>query len=236
MVKILHLDSSARAGGSEQTPHGSHTRRLSSRFVAGWRAARPGDTVVYRDVGQAPPGPVTGRWIHSAFTAPSKREPWMTDVLAESDALVDELLGADLIVAGVPMYNFNVPAQFKAYIDNIIRVGRTFGFDRSRSGDPYWPLLTEARKKLVILSSRGDFGYGRGERLEAMNHVEPSIRTAFGYMGITDVDSVAIEYDEFGGERLKHSIAHAEGQVDVLVARLLREWAPRQQLPTPEAA
>ncbi|MBU8897796.1 NAD(P)H-dependent oxidoreductase [Corallococcus sp. M34] len=231
MATILHLDSSARAGGSEQTPHGSHTRRLSSRFVAGWRAARPGDTVVYRDVGQAPPSPVTGRWIHSAFTPPAKREPWMTDVLAESDALVDELLDADLIVAGVPMYNFNVPAQFKAYIDNIVRVGRTFGFDRSRAGDPYWPLLTEARKKLVILSSRGDFGYGRGERIEAMNHVEPSIRTAFGYMGITDVDSVAIEYDEFGGERLKHSIAQAEDQVDALVARLLREWAPRVMRP-----
>ncbi|TQF16242.1 NAD(P)H dehydrogenase [Myxococcus llanfairpwllgwyngyllgogerychwyrndrobwllllantysiliogogogochensis] len=222
MVKILHLDSSARPGGSEQVPHGSHTRRLSSRFVARWRASRPGDTVVYRDVGQAPPTPVTGRWIHAAFTAPAKREPWMTDVLAESDALVDELLDADLIVAGVPMYNFNVPAQFKAYIDNIIRVGRTFGFDRSRPGEPYWPLLTEARKKLVILSSRGDFGYGRGERLEAMNHVEPSIRTAFGYIGITDMDSVAVEYDEYGGERLERSIAHAEEQVDVLVARLLR--------------
>ncbi|WP_338868627.1 FMN-dependent NADH-azoreductase [Myxococcus stipitatus] len=235
MARILHIDSSARSGASGQSPHGSHTRRLSSRFVARWRTHRPGDTVVYRDVGQSPPAPVTGRWIHAAFTAPSKREPWMHDVLAQSDALVDELLGADLIVAGVPMYNFNVPAQFKAYIDNIVRVGRTFGFDRARTGDPYWPLLTEARKKLVILTSRGDFGYGRGERLEAMNHVEPSIRTAFGYMGITDVDSVAIEYDEFGGERLQRSIAHAEDQVDALVARLLHEWTPPPHLAPPTA-
>ncbi|QSQ17581.1 FMN-dependent NADH-azoreductase [Myxococcus landrumensis] len=235
MARILHLDSSARSGASGQTPHGSHTRRLSSRFITRWQASRPGDTVVYRDVGQTPPAPVTGPWIHAAFTAPAKREPWMKDVLAESDALVDELLGADLIVAGVPMYNFNVPAQFKAYIDNIIRVGRTFGFDRSRAGDPYWPLLTDAHKKLVILSSRGDFGYGRGERLETMNHVEPSIRTAFGYMGITDVNSVAIEYDEFGGERLQRSITLAEDQVDALVTRMLREWTPHQALPAPLA-
>ncbi|MCP3137117.1 FMN-dependent NADH-azoreductase [Pyxidicoccus xibeiensis] len=234
MTRILHLDSSARAGGSEQHRHGSHTRRLSARFVARWREARPGDTVVYRDVGQAPPSPVTGRWIQSAFTATGKREPWMNDVLAESDALVDELLGADLIVAGVPMYNFNVPAQFKAYIDNIIRVGRTFGFDRSRTGEPYWPLLAEARKKLVILSSRGDFGYGRGERLEAQNHVEPSIRTAFGYMGITDMESVAVEYDEFGDERLKASLALAEARVDALVDRLLLEWSPRELGPEPD--
>ncbi|MFP2932218.1 FMN-dependent NADH-azoreductase [Pyxidicoccus sp. 3LG] len=228
MAKVLHLDSSARAGGSEQHRHGSHTRRLSERFVARWRAARPGDPVLYRDVGQAPPAPVTGRWIHAAFTAPGRREPWMNEVLAESDALVDELLGADLIVAGVPMYNFNVPAQFKAYIDNIVRVGRTFGFDRSRPGEPYWPLLAEARKKLVILSSRGDFGYGRGERLEHMNHVEPSIRTAFGYMGITDVESVAIEYDEFGDQRLKGSMALAEERVDALVERMVREWSVRE--------
>ncbi|NMO19366.1 NAD(P)H dehydrogenase [Pyxidicoccus fallax] len=231
MAKVLHIDSSARAGGSEQQRHGSHTRRLSARFMARWRAVRPGDEVLYRDVGQHPPAPVTGQWIHAAFTKPSAREPWMKETLAESDALVDELLAADLIVAGVPMYNFNVPAQFKAYIDNIVRVGRTFGFDRSRAGEPYWPLLAEARKKLVILTSRGDYGYGRGDRLEHMNHVEPSIRTAFGYMGITDVESVAIEYDEFGDERLKGSIATAERQVDALVDRLLWEWSTREAVP-----
>lgn len=228
MPKVLHIDSSARAGGSEQQRHGSHTRRLSARFMARWRAARPQDEVMYRDVGQAPPAPVTGRWIHAAFTAPGAREPWMNDVLAESDALVDELLAADLIVAGVPMYNFNVPAQFKAYIDNIVRVGRTFGFDRARPGEPYWPLLAESGKKLVLLTSRGDFGYGRGERLEHMNHVEPSIRTAYGYMGITDMESVAIEYDEFADERLKTSIVTAERRVDALVDRLLQRWSARE--------
>ncbi|WP_257456910.1 FMN-dependent NADH-azoreductase [Archangium lipolyticum] len=221
MAELLHIDSSARPGGSDVNRHGSHTRRLTARFVARWRAARPRDGVIYRDVGLNPPTPVTGRWIHSAFTKPALREPWMRETLAESDALVDELLAADVIVAGVPMYNFGVPAQFKAYIDNIVRVGRTFGFDRTRKGDPYWPLLTEANKTLVVLSSRGDFGYGKGQRIEHMNHVEPSIRTAFGYIGITHVESVAIEYDEFADERLAASIAQAEAEVDALVDRLL---------------
>lgn len=235
MTQVLHIDASARPGRSDSRRHGSHTRRLSARFVSRWRAARPGDPVVYRDVGQAPPAPVTGEWIHAAFTAPAAREPWMHAVLAQSDALVEELLAADLIVAGVPMYNFGVPAQFKAYIDNIVRVGRTFGFDRSRAGEPYWPLLAEARKKLVILSSRGDFGYGRGGRLEHMNHVEPSIRTAFGYIGVTDVESVAIEYDEFADERLRESVALAEREVDALVDRLLREWAPGEHAGSEQA-
>jgi FMN-dependent NADH-azoreductase len=216
----LHIDSSARPGSSAESRYGSHTRRLTARFMQRWRAVRPDDTVIYRDVGQQPPSPVTGEWIHAAFTPPAQREPWMEQALAESDALVAELQRADLIVAGVPMYNFNVPAQFKAYIDNIVRVGLTFGFDRARPGEPYWPLLTEQRKRLVILGSRGDFGYAG--RIQHMNHVEPSIRTAFGYIGITDVHSVAIEYDEFADERLRDSIATTEAAVDVLAAQLAR--------------
>src|SRR5690606_2721703 len=106
----------------------------------------------YRDIGAMPPAPVTGAWIHAAFTPAERREPWMNEVLKERDELVDELLSADIIVAGVPMYNFGPAAQFKAYIDNIVRVGRTFGFDRSRSGAPYWPLV-DSGKRLVILSS-----------------------------------------------------------------------------------
>lgn len=223
MTRLLHIDSSARPSTSDLTPHGSHTRRLTARFLRRWQALRPGDTVTYRDVGQAPPTPVTGDWIHAAFTPPARREAWMHDALAESDALIDELLAADVIVAGVPMYNFGVPSTFKAYIDNIVRVGRTFGFDRNREGEPYWPLLSDADKTLVVLSSRGDYGYGPGERLAAINHVEPSVFTPLRYLGITDAHGVAVEYDEFGGERLQASIAVAEAQIDALVERLAGE-------------
>ncbi len=226
MIRLLHLDASARGGRSDEQPHGSHTRRLSAHFVARWKALRPGDPVVYRDLGLAPPPPVTGDWIHAAFTPAARREAWMHETLALSDALVDELLAADLIVAGVPMYNFGVPAGFKAWIDNIVRVGRTFGFDRTRAGDPYWPLLAGMDKQLVVLGARGDHGYGAGGRIEAMNHVEPSIRTAFGYIGITRTHAVAAEYDEFGGERLARSLRDAEDEVDRLAARLVASLEP----------
>lgn len=226
MIRLLHLDASARAGRSDERAHGSHTRRLSARFVARWSALRPGDPVVHRDLGLAPPAPVTGDWIHAAFTPATQREPWMHETLAQSDLLVDELLAADLIVAGVPMYNFGVPAGFKAYIDNIVRVGRTFGFDRARPGAPYWPLLADMNKQLVLLGSRGDHGYGTGGRIEAMNHVEPAIRTAFGYIGIDRVHALAVEYDEFGGERLARSLREAEAEVDRLATRLAAEQSP----------
>ncbi len=220
MTTLLHIDASARPGRSGIEPHGSHTRRLSARFVEQWRAARPADRIVYRDVGQQPPSPVTGEWIHAAFTQPAQREPWMHAALAESDALVDELLAADVIVAGVPMYNFGVPAGFKAYIDNIVRVGRTFGFDRSRAGLPYWPMLTDMRKRLVILSARGDYGYEADEHMARANHVEPHIRTVFGYLGIDDVQSIAVEYDEFADERLRVSLDQAERRIEALVSEL----------------
>lgn len=221
MTRLLHIDSSARAGGSDEHRFGSHSRRLTSRFVARWRAARPQDAVTYRDVGQHPPAPVSGRWIHAAFTPPDQREPWMQEVLAESDALVDELISADLIVMGAPMYNFGPPAQLKAYIDNIVRVGRTFGFDRTRAGEPYWPLLAGQGKRLVLLGSRGDYGYDEGGRIAHLNHVEAGVRTPFRYIGIEETYGVAVEYDEFGGDRLAASIAAAEAAVDRLVDTLL---------------
>ncbi|CAN7162908.1 NAD(P)H-dependent oxidoreductase [Acidovorax sp. LjRoot129] len=229
MTTLLHIDASARAGDSHTTPHGSHTRRLTARFVRQWTALHPETKVIYRDVGQNPPPPVTGRWIHAAFTPEPVREPWMREELRISDLLVDELLQADLIVAGVPMYNFGPPAQFKAYIDNIVRVGRTFGFDRGRSGEPYWPLLAGAGKRLVILSSRGDYGYGPGGRLADRNHVEPSVRTAFAYIGIVETQGLAIEYDEFADQRLADSIKEGEDAVDGLVSRLARGGTLRRE-------
>lgn len=165
MTTVLHIDASARVGQSRSMPHGSHTRRLTARFVQRWTALFPDTKVIYRDVGLVPPPPVTGRWIHAAFTPEASREEWMDEELRLSNQLVDELQEATLIVAGVPMYNFGPPAPFKAYIDNIVRVGRTFGFDRSRGKEPYWPLLADAGKRLVVLSSRGDYGYQPGGRL-----------------------------------------------------------------------
>lgn len=211
MTTLLHIDASARLSRSL-------SRNLSRRFVTGWLAQRPADRVITRDVGANPPPPVTEAWIAAAFTAPEKRTPAMVATLALSDALVDEVEQADLLVAGVPMYNFGMPPSMKAYIDNIVRVGRTFGFDRSRAGAPYWPMLAD--KQLVTLSARGDYGYGDGQRIAHMNHVEPHLQTAFAYIGVALTASIAVEYDEFADERAQQSMRDAEAAVDRLVATM----------------
>lgn len=223
-LHILQIDASARPGLSGIDPRGSHTRRLTHRFVERWQAARPQDTLAYRDVGQQPPSPVSGDWIAAAFTRPERRDEAAQARLAESDVLIEELLRADLIVVGAPMYNFGLPAQLKAWVDNVVRVGVTFGFDRQRPGEPYWPMLPPG-KRLVVLSSRGDHGYDAGGRLAAVNLVERGVTVPMAYLGLTAADTIAIEYDEFGGERLRASIAAAEAAVDALVGRLAEDIA-----------
>jgi FMN-dependent NADH-azoreductase len=169
---------------------------------------------------------VTGDWIHAAFTKPDQREDWMQDVLRESDILIDELLQADVIVAGVPMYNFGMPAQMKAWIENIVRVGRTFGFDRSRKTVPYWPMVTPG-KSVVVLSARGDYGYNPGERLAHINHVEGGVFTPLEYIGITKSYSAAVEYDEFSDDRTSLSITAAEINVSEIVNTLVTQYGDK---------
>jgi FMN-dependent NADH-azoreductase len=226
VTTVLHIDSSARPGRSDLAAHGSHSRRLTARFIDQWRQQRPNDTILYRDVGSHPPTPVTGDWIHAAFTKPDQREDWMQDVLRESDILIDELLQADVIVAGVPMYNFGMPAQMKAWIENIVRVGRTFGFDRSRKTIPYWPMVTTG-KSVVVLSARGDYGYNPGERLAHINHVEGGVFTPLEYIGITKSYSAAIEYDEFADDRTSLSITAAETNVSEIVNTLVTQYGDK---------
>lgn len=222
VLRVLHIDSSARSGISGRDRHGSHTRRLSSRFIDRWSAARPHDALTYRDVGSTPPAPVSEAWIAAAFCPPGRRTDAQKGLLAESDRLAAELVAANLIVVGAPMYNFGVPAQLKAWIDNVVRVGVTFGFDRARTGEPYWPMLASG-KRLVILTARGDYGYDAGGRLAAMNLVEQGLKVPLAYLGLHASDAIAIEYDEFADQRLASSIATAESNVDQLAEKLLAE-------------
>jgi FMN-dependent NADH-azoreductase len=209
MTQLLHIDSSARG-------ERSHSRRLTREFVGKWRDADPGASVVYRDVGRHPVPHVTENWIAAAFTPAEQRTPAMREALKISDELVDEFLAADVYIFGIPMYNFGVPSAFKAYIDNIVRAGRTFLFQPQVRDQPYKPLVHG--KKMFVIAPRGDSGYAAGGVNQSLNHQDPHLRTVFGYVGVTDITVVAVENDEFGGTDLAQSIAHARGRFDGLIA------------------
>lgn len=216
MKTVLQIDASART-------ERSHTRYLTDLFVKEWRWLRPDDRIVMREIGTQPPPPVNEAWIVAAFTPPENRSPVMQEVLRFSDTLVDELIEADLIVLGTPMYNFGMPAQLKAYVDQIVRVGRTFGLDLSNRQQPYRPLLAD--KRMLVITAAGDGGYQPGGPLEHMNHLDSHIRSVFGFIGIRDVSFVGVSYDEFSDDRIKRSLSSAETTVsrlaDQLAGRLL---------------
>ncbi|MDO9617933.1 MAG: NAD(P)H-dependent oxidoreductase [Pseudomonas sp.] len=220
MPHILHLDASARPGLAGKDLHGSHSRNLTQRFVSQWLARRAQDSLTYRDIGQNPPSIIDHDWIAAAFTPEEKREPWMHDTLTESEQLVDELIAADVLVIGAPLYNFSMPAALKAWIDQIVRIGKTVAFDDSKPLDPYVPLLADRPRHAVILSARGGVGFDAGGAMAHMNHLEPSLITALGFIGITQVHQIAIEGQEVGGELLAESVAQAMNQVDALVTQL----------------
>ena len=152
MPTVLHIDSSPRA-------ERSHSRQISSELVVAIQAAHPDTTVIYRDLGHAPVPAVTEAWIAGAFSPPDAHTPEMNAALALSDELIAELQTADILVFGVPMYNFNVPSTFKAYIDNIARAEVTFTFG---SNGPEG-LLTGKKAFFVYRSRRRGLRAGRSD-------------------------------------------------------------------------
>ncbi|MGL4617619.1 FMN-dependent NADH-azoreductase [Chroococcidiopsis sp.] len=209
MARILHVDSSPRG-------ERSHSRRFTREFVEAWKQHHPDDIVTYRDVGRNPVPHVDEPWIAAAFTPPEQRTPELQEAIHISDRLVDEFLAADLYIIGIPMYNFSVPSTLKAYIDQIVRIGRTFAFEPEDAANPYKPLVLG--KKMFIVTARGDSGFGIGDRNEKLNYQDPYLRTIFGFIGITDISFISIENDEFGGTSLAQSIANAQAKIAELVA------------------
>lgn len=220
MALILQLDASARPGIAGTDNHGSHSRHLTYQFVSHWQSGRPQDIVTYRDIGQNPPSFINHDWIASAFTPAERLEPWMKDALAESDQLVDELIAADILVIGTPLYNFGMPAPLKAWVDQVVRAGRTVEIDESNPADPYVPKLADRPRHAVILTARGGIGFGPGGEMAHMNHLEPNLVTALEFIGITRIHSIAIEGQELGGEVLAKSISEAIKKVATLVKEL----------------
>ncbi len=167
---ILHIDASARREGSA-------TRELSNRIVKHLNAGR----IIRRDL--ATPLPLlTEDWIAANFTPADQRDEVQRDQLALSDDLVTELQQADTIVIGLPIYNFSVPAAFKAWIDLVARVGLTFSYTENGPKG----LLEGKRAVLAIASGGTAVGSDIDFATDYAKHV-------LGFIGINNVDVVAAD-------------------------------------------
>lgn len=214
MVTILQIDASSRITRSI-------TRGLTDKFIARWLSIRPSDMVIERDLGKKPPPAIGEDWISAAFTAPEKRTLKQQNALKVSDELLAELEVADLIVMGSPMYNYGMPSSLKAWIDQIIRVNRTFSFDLARGEQPIEPILTS--KILVILCSSGEGGFEPGGIQANKNHLDSHIITASQLFGVSQHHVIRVEYQEFDDERHQKSLELADLAISKLVQQLTQQ-------------
>jgi FMN-dependent NADH-azoreductase len=167
----------------EASPRGeqSMSRGLTRRFVEAWTMHHPDGRVVERDLMKTDLPFVTLPWLGAYFTPAERHTPQMKELLRLSDELVAEILAADDIAIGTPVYNYNVPAVLKAYIDHIVRKGKTLGF----SGEG----LVHGKRCTVLMASGGV--YTEGSPIRDRDIATTYLRLILKVIGIEDVTVVA---------------------------------------------
>ncbi|PMS16907.1 FMN-dependent NADH-azoreductase [Trinickia dabaoshanensis] len=167
----------------ESSPRGeqSMSRGLAKLFIDEWLKTHPDGRVVERDLMKSNLSFVTMPWLAAYFTPPERQTPDMKAALSVSDELVEELLAADHIAIGTPVYNYNVPAVLKAYIDNIVRKGITLGF----SGEG----LVRGKACTILMASGGV--YTEGSPIQDRDIAASYLRLILKVVGIEDIEVVA---------------------------------------------
>jgi len=175
MSTLLQLNSSLFSTGGQSS-------RLADEFVAGWRANNPRGEVIVRDLAREPVPHLSAERFGAFLAKPGERTPEQQVVVDDSDALIDELKRADVIVLGLPMYNFGVPSTLKAYFDHVARAGATFRYTEKG------PVGLLTGKRAYVFATRGGFYNGTDADTQTA-----FVRQFLGFLGITDVTFVYAE-------------------------------------------
>ncbi len=167
----------------EASPRGEYSisRNLAAKFVADWKTAHPDGKVVERDLAKTHLPYMNLPWVGASLTPAEKHTPEMKEVLTISNELVDELLAADHIAISTPVYNYNIPANLKSYVDHIVRKGRTLG----TAGEG----LVHGRRCTVLMASGGV--YTEGSPIRDRDIATLYLRLILKVIGIEDVTFVA---------------------------------------------
>jgi len=199
-MNILQINSSARR-------EGSHSTRLADRLVSRLRDADPAATLAVRHLTTTPHPVLDESGLGALFTPAEQRTPEQAARVALDDALIAEVKAADVIVLGVPMYNFGVPAALKNWIDAIARVGVTFRYtEKGPEG------LLQGKKVYVALARGGKY------RNTPADTQVPYLSTVLGFLGMTDVRYVYAEGLAMGPESERAAIESAYREIEEAVA------------------
>lgn len=202
MATILHINSSVRN-------QGSLSRQLTAEFLAKWKAANPADIVVERDLAAAPVPHLNEQMLGAFFTPAEQRTPEQAQTVLVSDNLIDEVLAADVIVIGAPMYNFSVSSTLKAWIDHVARAGRTFKYTETG------PVGLVTGKKVYVITATGGV-YSSGPA-KAYDFLGTYLRSVLGFIGLTDVTFVNAEGLSLGEASVADSLAKSRSTINGLL-------------------
>ena len=194
-MNILQINSSLYSGNGQSS-------RLADEFVATLRAENPRAELVVRDLAKEPVPHLDEQRFQAFITPKDARSDEQKAIMAYSDALIDELRRADVVVLGLPMYNFGVPSQLKSWIDHIARSGETFKY--SEKG----PVGLLTGKKAYVLAARG--GLYAGSPADTQTAY---VKLLLGFLGITDVEFVYAEGLAMGAESREKSLAAARVKI-----------------------
>ena len=195
MASLLKIDVSPRGDAS-------YSRQLGQTFLQSWQAAHAGGTVATRDLARQQPTYVDLQWIAGAYSKPEDLTEEHKAALKLSDDIIAEVKAADTLVITTPMYNFQVPAVLKAWIDHLVRAGITF----SAGPDGYKGLI-HGKKAVLIVSAAGD--YAEGSPAESYDLLTPYLKQILGFIGITEVqvlkagNTAGIQYGKISAEDWK---------------------------------
>jgi FMN-dependent NADH-azoreductase len=200
-MNILQINSSSR-------PEASHSSRLASAIVERLLASQGGAAAKHtvRDLGRNPLSELDEAALQALFTPEDQRSAEQAARVATDDALIAEMQAADVLVLGVPMYNFGVPAQLKNWIDAIARARVTFTYTENG------PVGLLTGKTVYVALTRG----GQYRNTPADTQV-PYLKTVLAFLGMTDVRFVYAEGLAMGPQAEQAGLASAQSQIDELV-------------------
>jgi FMN-dependent NADH-azoreductase len=196
-LKVLRVDSSVRS-------EGSMTRRVADELIERLQESEGAVEVIVRDLAVATPSFVDAVWVDANFAPPEQREEEQRAALAESDALVSELKAADVLVIGVPIYNFGIPAALKAWVDMVARARLTFRYTENG------PVGLLRGKRAYLTAASGGTAIG-----SEMDFATGYLRHVLGFLGIDDVQIVAADRLMARGE--EEAVRDARAQIDRLI-------------------
>lgn len=180
---------------------------LARGFVEKWKQANPDGKVVVRDLAKNPVPHLTGERFQAFLTDATERTAEQVSYAAESDRLIEELESADIVVLGLPMYNFGIPSTLKAWIDHVARAGKTFKYTETG------PVGLLADRSVHICAARG--GFYEGTPLDTQSAY---VTHFLNFIGIRDIEFVYAEGLNMGEDNRRKALDKAKQRIDRVAA------------------